>query len=230
MELLLNSPILGIVITVFTFQIGLYVFRRTKFILLHPFIISVGLIITFLLTFNIPLATYELGGDMIIFFLGPATVVLAVPLYRQIKVLIDNIIPILAGVTVGSASSLISVILMGKLLHLPPSLILSLLPKSITNPIGVELSKQIGGDAAITVAAIVVTGISGVIISSLVFKLFRITNPLASGLSLGTSAHAIGTSRAIELGETKGAMAGLAIGLAGLITVLLTPFFIWWLL
>ncbi|NLB89106.1 MAG: LrgB family protein [Syntrophomonadaceae bacterium] len=230
MDQLLNTPILGIILSVFAFQIGLYIFRKTKLIFLHPFVTSFVLIIFILLIFNIPLESYEIGGDMITFFLGPATVVLAVPLYRQINILKKNIIPILVGVVAGSAVGIISVIIIGKILRLPPIIIISLVPKSITNPIGVELCKQLGGDLAVTVCAIVFTGILGAIIGPLTCKIFKIKNPLAVGLSIGTSSHGIGTSRAIQLGETEGAMSGLAIGLAGLITVLLAPTLITWLM
>lgn len=223
---LLNTPLLGIVLSVFAFQIGLIIFRKTKLVFLHPFVTSVVLIIIILLTFNIPLESYEIGGNMITFFLGPATVVLAVPLYRQMDVLKKNILPILIGVTAGSATGIISVIIIGKMLRLSPVIILSLVPKSVTNPIGVELSQQLGGNLAVTVTAIVFTGILGAIIGPLTCKIFKIKNPLAVGLSIGTSSHAVGTSRAIELGETEGAMSGLSIGLAGLFTVLLAPILI----
>ncbi len=230
MDLLLNTPILGIILTVFAFQIGLYIFRKTQLILLHPFIVSITIIMVVLLSCKLPLKSYEIGGDIITFFLGPATVLLAVPLYKQMNVLKQNIFPILIGVTVGSATGIISVIAIGKIFKLSPALILSLVPKSITNPIGVELGKQLGGDLSITVAAIVLAGVLGAIIGPTVCKMLCIKNPLAIGLSLGTSSHAIGTSRAIEMGETQGAMSGLAIGLAGLITVLLAPALVHWFL
>lgn len=230
MEQLLNSPILGIILSIFAFQIGLIIFRKTKFILLHPFITSVALIIFILLIFNIPIETYDIGGDMIIFFLGPATVVLAVPLYRQINVLKKNILPILVGVAAGSATGIVSVIIIGKILKLSPEIIISLVPKSVTNPIGVELCQQLGGNLSVTVCVIIITGVLGAIIGPLTCKIFRIKNPLAVGLAIGTSSHGIGTSRAIQLGETEGAMSGLAIGLAGLATVLLAPILIMWLI
>ncbi|HZJ84702.1 MAG TPA: LrgB family protein [Syntrophomonadaceae bacterium] len=230
MELLLNSPILGIILSVFTFQIGILIFRRINFMLLHPFIISVLLIIPILLIFNIPLGSYMIGGDLITFFLGPATVVLAIPLYNEIKTLKKHYIPILVSVITGSTIAIVSVILIGQILNLSPALIVTLIPKSITNPIGIELSKQLGGDPAITVASIVFTGLLGAIVASFTCRWLGIKNPMAIGLALGTSAHAMGTSRALELGETEGAMAGLAIGLAGLATVLLAPIFVHWLM
>ncbi len=171
-----------------------------------------------------------IGGDIITFFLGPATVVLAIPLYNEMAALKKHLLPILLSVIAGSAVAIISVILIGKILNLPPALIVSLIPKSITNPIGIELSKQLGGDPAITVASIVFTGLLGAITGSSVCRFLKINNHLAIGLALGTSAHAMGTSRALELGETQGAMAGLAIGLAGLATVLLAPVFVFWLM
>ena len=162
---------------------------------------------------------------IITFFLGPATVVLAVPLYNQIALLKKNIIPILAGITIGSASAILSVIFLSKMVNLDRDILISILPKSITTAIGIEISKTLNGDTALTIVAIVATGIVGASIGPIICKWGKIENSIAKGIAIGTASHAVGTSKAIELGEVEGAMSGLAIGIAGIVTVFLIQLF-----
>lgn len=223
---LLHTPLFGVVISIIALEIGLYINRKTKISLLNPLLISIVLIIVILIKFDISLEAYNEGGGLISFFLGPATVILAVPLYKQFEIFKANILPIIVGITVGCLTSVISVVFLSKLFGLSDDILRSLIPKSITNPIGIELSKQIGGIPSITVTAIIITGIFGSIIAPYVFKIFRIKDKVAIGVSLGTSSHALGTTKAIEMGETEGAMSGLSIGLAGLVTVILIPLLI----
>ena len=183
-------------------------------------------IIAFLLIFHIPFEEYDRGGQFISFFLGPATVILAVPLYRKIGLFTKNIIPILVGITVGSAAGIVSIVLMCRFFGFDELLSVSIVPKSVTTPIGIEISSQLGGVASITVASIVLTGIAGIMIAPFVCKLFRIDDKVAVGIAIGTSSHALGTTKAVEIGETEGAMSGLAIGIAGLVTVFLAPFLV----
>jgi predicted murein hydrolase (TIGR00659 family) len=220
---ILANPAFGILLTIITFQAGLYIYRRTGLVFLHPVVISLSLCIAFLLIFKIDYKYYKQGGDMISFFLGPATVILAVPLYKHLSALLKNIVPILIGVVVGSVTALVSVILLGQLLGLECDLIISLLAKSVTIPIGVEMTRQLGGNPSVIVIVIFATGLLGAVIGPSILKLCRIKNSIAVGIALGTASHAIGTSRAIEIGEVEGAMGGLAIGLAGLATVLAAP-------
>ncbi len=166
---------------------------------------------------------YNTGGQFITFLLAPATVVLAVPLYKKIKLFKANAIPIFIGISLGTIGGIISVILMCHLFGISKQLSLSMIPKSITTPIGMAVSKQIGGIPSITVAAIIITGITGAVIGPTIFKIFHINDRVARGIALGCSSHAIGTSKAIELGEVEGAMGSLAIGLTGLITVIVAP-------
>ncbi|HAG43126.1 MAG TPA: hypothetical protein DCL31_06800, partial [Clostridium sp.] len=142
---------------------------------------------------------------------------------NKIDLFKKNALPIIIGITVGSFVGMISIIVLCKLLNIDNTIALSLIPKSITTPIGMEISKQLQGIPAITVTAIIVTGIIGAVISPLVFKIFKIKDSLSIGIGIGTSSHAVGTTKAIEIGETEGAMSGLAIGIAGLITVCLSP-------
>ncbi len=181
---------------------------------------SIVLIITVLVTFNIPYESYEVGGDLILKMLGPITVVLAVPLYQHHDKLKKHAFAILFGVIFGSLSALVSVYLFSLVLGLDMTLIKSLLPRSVTTPIGIASSEMIDGLVGLTVLSIVITGTFGAIIAEWVFKIFKIDEPIAKGVSLGTSAHAIGTGRAFEYGTLEGAMSGLSIAIAGVSTIL----------
>jgi predicted murein hydrolase (TIGR00659 family) len=223
---LLATPLFGIMISLLAFEIGCFIYNKTQISILNPLLIAITLVIVFLLKFNINLEDYNKGAQLISFFLGPATIVLAVPLYKKINLLKANALPILTGITLGSISGIISVVTLSKILKLDKSLAASLVPKSITTPIGIEVSKQLGGIPAITVAAIIITGIIGAIIAPYVCKVLKIKNKIAVGIAIGTSSHALGTTKAVELGETEGAMSSLSIGIAGIIIVFLSPILI----
>jgi len=220
---LFDSSLFYVLITIVAYEFGLFIYRRTKIPVLNPYLISVVLIILFISKTNISVESYNKGGDLISFFLTPATVILAVPLYKKLDHLKANILPVIAGVFAGCVTSVISVCVLSKLMKLPLHISLSLVPKSITTPIGIELSKQINGIPSITVATIIITGIFGAVFGPLICKIFRISDKIAVGIAFGTSSHAIGTTKAVELGEVEGAMSGLSMGIAGIITVLITP-------
>lgn len=226
MSALLNTPVFGILLSVVAFEAGIIVSRKTKNPLLNPLLVAIILVILFLMGFGIPKEQYDSGGSFILFFLGPATVVLAVPLYKQIELLKKDLVPILLGILVGSTTSIMSVILLSRLFNVDLSIAVSMLPKSVTTAIGMEISKEIGGIVSLSVAVIVLTGITGAVIGPGLLKLFRITDEVAQGIAIGTASHAVGTSKAMELGETQGAMSGLSIGIAGIATVILVPLFI----
>jgi len=223
MRLFFSTPLFGVLLSLVAFEVGLLINRKTKLSVLNPLLIALCLIIIVLKVLNISLEEYNVGGQIITFFLAPATVALAIPLYKNIQLLKKNALPILGGIFVGSSVGIISIILMAKAFHLDLVLGLSLIPKSITTPIGIEVSKQLGGIPEITVAAIIVTGLTGTIMAESIFKLLKIKDPVAVGIAIGTSAHALGTTKAIEIGEAEGAMSGLAIGIAGLMTVFIAP-------
>lgn len=227
MKELLNSPTFGIILSILAYEIGLWIYRKSRIPLLNPLLISIGLVIGVLLISGIGYDTYNKGGAYISFFLTPATVILAVPLYKQLDNLKANLLPILAGIVTGSMVALTSVCLMVRLLGVPRELGLSLVPKSVTTPIGLEISKQLGGIPPVTVVAIIVTGIMGAVMAPSICRVFGITDNIARGISIGTSSHALGTTKALEMGETEGAMSGLAIGVAGLLTVFLAPLAVW---
>lgn len=223
MNTLLNNILFGIVLSLLAFEIGCFIYKKTKVPFFNPLLIAITIVIGVLLYFNIPIDTYNKGGQFINSFLGPATVILAVPLYKQLSLLKKHALPILVGVFVGSTVAILSVILLSKLLGLDAVLIKSLISKSVTTPIAMEISKQMDGIVPITVASVVISGIVGAIIGPSICKILKIKNKIAIGISIGTASHAVGTTKALELGETEGAMSSLSIGIAGLMTVFLAP-------
>lgn len=223
MKALLDTPLFGILLSVLAYEVGILIQRKFRKPYLNPLLLAILLVIGILLLFHLPKESYDKGGSFILFFLGPATVVLAIPLYRQMELLKKDLVPILTGILVGSTTSVLSVILLSKLFRVDLQVAVSMLPKSVTTAIGMEVSKQIGGIVSLSVAVIVLTGIMGAVLGPALLKLFGIKDPVAQGVAMGTASHAVGTSKAMELGETQGAMSGLSIGLAGLATVILVP-------
>lgn len=226
MNAIINSPLFGILLTLVTFEIGVTISKKFKYSFLNPLLIANILIVGFLLFTGISLESYNVGGDYISVMLSPATVVLAVPLYRQISKLKQFWKPILAGIFAGSLTSLTCVIVVSKLVGLSETLMLSLLPKSITIPMGSVVSAQIGGIPSVTIIAITVTGITGAVAAPAVCRFCHIKHKVAQGIAIGTASHALGTTRAMEMGEVQGAMSSLAIGVAGLFTAIVTPIII----
>ena len=218
-----NTEIFGVIITILFFNIGIYIQKKTKNPIFNPLLISILGIILFLSITNIPYESYKLGGDIINLFLGPVTIVLAVPLYKQFDLFKKYLVEILIGITCGVIVSFISIKLVGYFTNADINIINSLLPKSITTPMGISLTRMLNGIEAITVVSIILTGILGAIIAPIVFKIGRINHPVAKGIALGTSAHALGTAKALQMGEVEGAMSGLSIGVCGIITVVLIP-------
>ena len=226
MSALINTPLFGILLTLVAFEIGVFVSKKWKYAILNPILIANVLIVGFLLSTGISLETYNIGGNYISVFLSPATVILAVPLYKQISKLKSYWKPILAGIAIGSLTSIACVISFCKLLGLSRTLMLSILPKSITIPMGSVVSAQTGGIPSVTIIAITVTGITGAVTAPIVCKFFRIKHSVAQGVAIGTASHALGTTKAMEMGEVQGAMSSLSIGLAGLFTAIVAPIII----
>lgn len=225
-----GSPAFGVLLTLLAFEVGLFLQKKTGLALMNPILLAILLVIAVLLLLDIPLASYQVGGSYISFLLGPATVSLAVPLYKNMARLKQNAVPILSGITAGVLANVAMVAGMAWLMKLDRELMLSLLPKSVTTPIGLEVSVQLGGIPGLTVTAIMVTGITGVILGPVLFKLFHIQDEVARGIALGTASHALGTTRAMEMGEVEGGMSGLALGVAGLMTGILLPLLVTWML
>lgn len=228
MNEIINSPLFGILLSLVAFEIGVTISKKWKYSFLNPLLIANILIVGFLLATGISLESYNVGGDYISVLLSPATVVLALPLYRQVSKLKSFWKPILAGIFAGSIASMACVIGVSKAIGLSDTLMLSLLPKSITIPMGSVVSEQIGGIPSITIISIVVTGITGAVAAPAICKFCRIKHKVAQGIAIGTASHALGTTKAMEMGEIQGAMSSLSIGVAGLFTAVTAPLIVAW--
>ncbi len=214
-----HTPLFGLVLTAAVGIFGLIIKKRVAWNLFNPMLFSMLIIILILLGLDIPYAEYKLGGDYVMKMLGPITVVLAVPLYQHHDKLKKHAFAIIFGITLGSLSALVSVYLFSLMAGLDMTLIKSLLPRSVTTPIGIAASEMIDGIVGLTILSIVITGTFGAIVSDWVYRLLKVEDPIAKGVALGTSAHAIGTGRAFEYGTLEGAMSGLSIAIAGLATI-----------
>lgn len=221
MSALTASPFFGITLTVVAYWLGLKVQKKTGLVICNNMIVTVAVIITVLVVFRIPYENYYQGGSMINLLLGPATTCMAVTVYSKLDLLKRNWLPVLLGCLAGAVTSIVSVLVMCRLFGLDQAMTASLLPKSVTTPIATAVSGSHGGIQAITVAAVIITGVLGNLMAPYLIKLFRVKDPMAAGLGIGACSHAIGTAKALELGETEGAMSSLAIGACGIITALL---------
>ena len=191
--------------------------------MLNPLLVAIILVIAFLKATGISYTDYTTGASYISYFLTPSTVCLAIPLYKQLELLKKNLTAVAAAITAGVIGSVVSVYVMSMIFRLEHVHYVSLLPKSITTAIGMGVSEEAGGIVTMTIVSIILTGILGNIVADGWFKLVGIKEPIAKGLALGTSAHAIGTAKALELGEVEGAMSSLSIAVAGLMTVVAVP-------
>ena len=218
-----SLPLFSIVLTLGAFQIGQWCQKKWKTPLCNPIVIAVLLIVIFLLLTGLPNESYQAGAGIFSWLLTPATVCLALPLHRQVKILKKNMTAILSGVIAGAVSSLVCVLGMAVLFGFDRSMTISLLPKSITTAMGIVLSDLSGGIQPLTAAAIIITGILGSLLSPLLFRVFRLDDPISQGVALGTASHVIGTSRANELGELQGAVSSLSLAVAGIVTAILFP-------
>lgn len=222
-ELLQESVFFGICITIGAYQLGCLIQKKWKLSLLNPLLIATILIIGVLLLFKIDYSVYEAGSKYISMFLTPVTVCLALPLYRQIQVLRKHAGAVLISIFSGCVAHVLVMLGMAFAFRLDKALLYSLLPKSITTPIAIGISSEIGGIEVITIVAVVIAGILGAAVGPLILKVCHITEPIAQGLGMGAASHAVGTSKAMELGEIQGAMSSLAIVVTGVLTVILVP-------
>ncbi len=218
-SLILSSATVGIVISLLAYEIGLAAQRKWKLAILNPLLISIILVIGFLVLFHVDYDSYNNSAQYLSYLLTPATVCLAIPLYLQLDLLKKNIGAILIGVFSGVLASLGSVLAMTVIFGLDHKQYVTMLPKSITTAIGMGVSEELGGYVTITVAVIIITGVIGNMSAEFICKMFRIKSPISRGLAIGTASHAVGTARAMELGEVEGAMSSLAIVVCGLCTV-----------
>ena len=224
-EFFASSAYFGLFLSLAAYFLSLAICKKTKLALLHPLLISVLLIIFVLSVFRIDYETYHQSAKILSSFLTPMTICLAVPLYEQLDLLKKHKKAILLGVLSGVITSLVCILALSLLFGLDHTAYVTLLPKSITTAIGIGVSETLGGYVSITVAAILITGVFGNIIARSVCRLFGITDPIARGVAIGTSSHAVGTTRAIEMGKIEGAMSGLSLVISGIITVIIVPLF-----
>lgn len=224
-QFLTGSAVWGVVLTLAAFALGTLVNRKTGKAFCNPLLLGSIFVIVFLTVLEIPYPDYKASAAPINYLLLPATVSLAIPLYEKWELLKKNAAAILAGIAVGTLVSLCSAWLLAVALHLTREQYITILPKSVTTAISMDISAELGGIVALTSAVVVLTGIAGNLLAESVCKWFGITDPIAKGVGIGTSAHAVGTSRALQMGEVEGAMSGLSIAVAGILTAVLCPFF-----
>ncbi len=225
------SPLMGLTATLIAYQAAHWVWRRGKMSpFLNPVMLSILAIGSFLLICGIPYRTYFDGAQFIHFLLGPATVALAVPLYRQLRLLLQSVWALLAGLLVGSVTAVLSAVWIAQILGGSDQILRSLAPKSATSPIAMGVAEGIGGLPSLTAALVILTGIVGSVLGPWVLGVCRVGDDRARGLAMGAAAHGIGTARAIHMGEITGAFAGLGMGLNGVATALLVPVLIRWIL
>lgn len=220
-----NSVFFGAALSLVAYATGLFIKKKFKLAVFNPLLIAIIIVIAVLKITGIKYNAYNEGAKYISYLLTPATVCLAIPLYRQMLVFKKNWKAVMAGVITGVISSMGSVLLMSMVFGITHIQYVTLLPKSITTAIGMGVCEELGGITVITVAVIIITGVIGNIIAVPVCRLFNITEPIAKGIALGSSAHAIGTVKAFEMGETEGAMGSLSIAVSGLVTVVMASVF-----
>lgn len=222
-EILENSIYFGFFITVGAYLAGLMVKKKLKLAIFNPLLIAILIVMLVLTVTGVDYDAYQQGGQFVSGLLTPATVCLAIPLYKQLHMLKKHGMAVAVGITSGVITSAVCIFLLCKVFGLGHEHYVTLLPKSITTAIGMGVSEEAGGIVTLTVMSIVVTGIIGNMCAETICRLARITHPVAKGLAIGTSSHALGTAKALELGEIEGAMSSLSIAVAGLMTVVVVP-------
>ena len=218
-KILTESAFFGLLLSLAAFELGLFLKKKFKKGIFNPLLISIIVVIAVIKLFDIDYAAYEAGAHVLNYLLTPVTVCLAVPLYEQLESLKKNWKAIIAGIASGVLASMVGVLGLAAVFNMTHEEYVSLLPKSITTAIGMGVSEELGGYVSVTVIVIILTGVCGNIIAELVFRIFRIEEPIAKGIGCGSASHAIGTAKAMELGEVEGAMSSLSIVVSGLITV-----------
>lgn len=222
-ETIFSSPLFSITLSIAAYAVGLLIYRKTRLTILNPLLLAVIIVCAAVLAFHISYKEYMAGGQFITLLLTPATVVLAVPLYDQMKLIKKYAPVILFSISIGSVASMTSVFVLCKAFGLSNVLIKSLMAKSVTTAIAIGITQDMHGIQAVTVVATLLSGIIGAVLGPQLFKLLRVKSRVAVGLALGTASHAVGTSKALELGEDEGAMSSLSICVAGIITVICAP-------
>lgn len=224
-ELLFSTPFFGLAISAVCWCFAVWLQKKTGLLICNPVLVTALLVIAVLLAFDIPLEHYNAGGDIIKLMLGPATAVLALNIYQQRTVLKQHFLPVVLGCLAGSLASIGCVLLLCRLFQADEMFTAAMLPKSVTTAIALGISENLGGIPGLTAAAVVITGVEGAMLAPLFAKVFHITDPVAEGVAIGACSHAIGTSKAMEIGSLQGAMSSIAICVCGIITSILVMFF-----
>ncbi len=222
-----QSVFLGVFLSLGSYGLGMWLKRKTGWALMNPLLIAVVLVVAFLAISGVSYTSYNNGARILDYLLTPATICLAVPLYQQIELLKKNYKAVVAGLVSGVLTSLLSVFLLALLFQFDHASYVTFLPKSITTAIGMGISDELGGYVSITVVVILLTGVFGNIFADKILKLFHVEEPIAKGIAIGSAAHAMGTARAMEMGQIEGAMSGLSIVVSGILTVIGASVFAW---
>ncbi len=218
-ELLQDSVYFGVLISLGSYAIGMFLKRKTGWALMNPLLVSIVVCIAFITATGVSYKDYNAGASWLSYLLTPATVCLAVPLYQQVEMLKKNYHAILSGIAAGVLSSLLSILLLALVFNWDHISYVTFLPKSITTAIGMGVSEELGGIVPISVMAIIITGVLGNIFAESFLKLIHIKEPIAKGIAIGSASHAVGTARAMEMGTIEGATSGLSIVVSGVLTV-----------
>lgn len=224
-EFLSSSAVWGVALTIGAFALGTFINRKTGKAWCNSLLLGSIFVILLLSLLEIPYPKYKASSAPVSFLLLPATVSLAIPLYEKWELLRDNAAAILAGILAGVLTSLCSITALALLLKLDPAQAATLLPKSVTTAIGMDVAAALGGIPSLAGAVIILTGITGNLSAGWLCRAFKITDPIAKGIAIGSASHAIGTAKALEMGQVEGAMSSLAVALAGVITAFLAPVF-----
>ena len=215
-----NSVYFGVLISLFSYFVGMFLKKRIKLAIFNPLLIAILMTMGLLVVLRVDYEKYNQGAKYISYLLTPATVCLAVPLYEQFELLKKNYKAVLLGISTGVLTSLMSIFSLALVFNLDHNSYVTLLPKSITTAIGIGVTEELGGYASLTVAIIIITGVLGNIMAEATCRIFHITHPVAKGIAIGTSSHALGTAKAMEIGEVEGAMSSLSIVVSGMLTVI----------
>jgi len=219
-----SNPLFGVFLTILCFMIGMKLHEITNSPLVNPLLIGTALCYIILRVFHISVSDYMVGGRFISMLLLPSTAVLGLSIYRQRKILKEEFWPVVIGCVAGSITSIVTTVLLCRLFFMDNTIVASLIPKSVTTAIAIDISEQLGGVQAITIFAVMVCGTAGAVFHPILIKYCKLSNKVAAGVAIGTSSHAAGTSSAIKLGKVEGAISGVSIGIAGIATVLIALF------
>ena len=222
-ELIQSISVWGVTLTLAAFALGSWINKKTGQAIFNPLLLGSIFVILFLSLVQIPVSEYKKSVQIISYLLLPATVSLAVPLYEQWQIMKKNALAVLCGIAAGSVTSMLSVLAIGAVLKLDPALTVSMMTKSVTTAIGVEVAAELGGIASLAGAMIVLTGILGNLSASALCRIAGLHDPVARGVAIGTGSHAVGTARALQMGQVEGAVSSLSIAVAGVLTAVICP-------